>query len=221
MNKICYIVGAGPVDALTLEPTEHDYVIAADAGYQHLADLSVVADLVVGDFDSMPAKPNHPNIIAHPAEKDETDMMLAVDEGLRRGYRTFVLLGGMGGRLDHTYANIQMLSYMAAQSARGCLLGGGTAVTVVRNGTLRFDACKSGIVSVFCAGETAHGVTLTGLKYPLLNAELNFMQSLGVSNEFTGIPSEISVLNGSLVVMWNDSAASVIESLKETAGMTF
>ena len=220
MNKICYIVGAGPVDALTLEPTEHDYVIAADAGYQHLADLSVVADLVVGDFDSMPAKPNHPNIIVHPAEKDETDMMLAVGEGLRRGYRTFVLLGGMGGRLDHTYANIQLLSYIAAQSARGYLLGDGTAITVVRNGTLCFDADKRGIVSVFCAGETAHGVTLTGLKYPLLNAELNFMQSLGVSNEFTGNPSEISVLNGSLVVMWNDSAASGIESLKETAGMT-
>jgi thiamine pyrophosphokinase len=189
MNGICYIIGAGLVDEMTLEPTEHDFVIAADAGYLHLANLSVAADLVVGDFDSMSRRPNHPNIVEHPTEKDQTDMMLAVGEGLRRGYKTFVILGGLGGRLDHTYANIQTMSYIASKTARGYLLGGGTAVTVIRNGSLRFDEGRSGVISVFCAGETARGVTLKGLKYPLLNAELNFMQPLGVSNEFTGAPA--------------------------------
>lgn len=218
MNGICYIIGAGLVDEMTLEPTEHDFVIAADAGYLHLSNLAVAADLVVGDFDSMSRRPNHPNIVEHPTEKDQTDMMLAVGEGLRRGYKTFVILGGLGGRLDHTYANIQTMSYIASKTARGYLLGGGTAVTVIRNGSLRFDEGRSGVISVFCAGETARGVTLKGLKYPLLNAELNFMQPLGVSNEFTGAPSEVSVLHGSLAIMWKDRAADVIENLKETAG---
>jgi thiamine pyrophosphokinase len=216
MNGICYIVGAGLIDEMTLEPTEHDYVIAADAGYLHLSDLSVAADLVVGDFDSLSKKPNHPNVVQYPAEKDQTDMLLAVTEGLRRGFRTFVILGGMGGRLDHTYANIQMLSYIASKNAHGYLLGGGTAVTVIRDGSIRFEAEKSGVVSVFCTGEAAHGVTIKGLKYPLTNAELNYMQSIGVSNEFTGAPSEISVLTGSLVIMWKDRATDVIESLRES-----
>ena len=218
MNGICYIIGAGPIREVTLEPTEHDYVIAADAGYLHLSNLAVAADLVVGDFDSMSRKPNHPNVVSYPQEKDQTDMMLAASEGLRRGFRTFVILGGLGGRLDHTYANIQLLSFIASKNARGYLLDGETAITVIRNGSLRFDADKSGIISVFCAGETARGVTLKGLKYPLNNAELNYMHALGISNEFTGAASEVSVLHGSLVVMWKDTAPDVIESLKEAAG---
>lgn len=113
MGGICYIVGAGPIEDLLLKPSEKDFIIAADAGYLQMAGLSAVPDLVVGDFDSMGQKPNHPNVVVYPKEKDATDMLLAIDEGLRRGYRKFVILGGLGGRLDHTLANIQALSYIA------------------------------------------------------------------------------------------------------------
>ena len=88
-------------------------------------------------------------------------------------------------------------------------------MTVIRNGSMRFDADKNGVVSVFCTGDVARGVTLKGLKYPLNNADLNSLQSIGVSNEFTGVPSDISVLHGSLVIMWKEKAGEVIESLKE------
>lgn len=216
MKGICYIVGAGEIDEINLEPDENDYVIAADAGYLYLPRLTAVADLLIGDFDSLPQKPKHPNIIEHPREKDQTDMALAIEEGLKRGYRTFVLLGGMGGRLDHTYANIQTLAYLASKKARGYLLGSGLAITVIRNGSIRFDGEKTGIVSVFCCGETAQGVTIRGLKYPLENAVLKNTLPIGVSNAFIGEKSEISVLNGSLAVMWADSAAKVIDNLKET-----
>ena len=216
MNGICYIIGAGQIDELLLEPSEHDFVIAADAGYLHLTKLLAVADLVVGDFDSLGSKPHHPNVVQYPSEKDQTDMMLAVDEGLRRGYKKFVLLGGLGGRLDHTYANIQTLSYIARKNACGYLLGGGTAVTVIKNSRISFDSDKKGIVSVFCCGETAHKVTLSGLKYELKNAVLEESNPLGVSNEFTVRKSEISVLNGSLIIMWQEKAADVIDNLKES-----
>jgi thiamine pyrophosphokinase len=136
MEGICYIIAAGPIDAMTLNASDNDFIIAADAGYLHLTALSAVADLVVGDFDSMTQKPNHPNLVVHPTVKDETDTILAINEGLRRGYRRFVILGGLGGRLDHTLANIQALSYIAAHGGRGYLLGHGTAVTVIRNGRL-------------------------------------------------------------------------------------
>jgi thiamine pyrophosphokinase len=213
MKGICYIIGAGIVDECTIEPTELDFVIAADAGYDHLSKLSVVADLVVGDFDSLGKRPNHTNIVEHPAEKDETDMMLAIDEGLHRGYKTFVILGGLGGRLDHTFANIQALTYLSTKNARGYLLGDGQVVTVIKNGAIRFDGEKRGVISVFCTGDTASGVDLKGLKYPLSNATLSCCIPLGVSNEFIGEKSEISVRDGALIVMWHDNACEVIDNI--------
>jgi thiamine pyrophosphokinase len=216
MEGLCYIIGAGPVEDLIFEPSEKDFVIAADAGYLHMTRLSAVADLVVGDFDSLPQKPNHPNVVVHPKEKDQTDMLLAIDEGLRRDYKEFIILGGLGGRLDHSYANIQALSYIAQKNARGYLLGNGTAVTVIKNGCIAFDSENKGIVSVFCCGGTAKGVTLKGLKYPLNNAVLKDSYPIGVSNEFTGVKSEITVSNGSLIIIWEESTGDFIDNLKET-----
>lgn len=216
MEGICYIVGAGSIEDLILEPADKDFVIAADAGYLHMAVLSAVPDLVVGDFDSLGMKPHHPNVIEYPKEKDQTDMMLAIDEGLRRGYQKFVILGGLGGRLDHTYANIQALSYIANKKACGYLLGDGTAVTVIKNGSISFDSEKEGVISVFCCGETAQSVTISGLKYALKNAFLDSTYPLGVSNAFTGVKSEITVSNGSLVIMWEEKAADFIDNIKES-----
>jgi thiamine pyrophosphokinase len=215
MNGLCYIIAAGTVEPLTLDPSDNDFIIAADAGYLHLAALSAVADLVVGDFDSMTQKPNHPNLIVHPTVKDETDTILAIDEGLSRGYRRFVILGGLGGRLDHTLANIQALAYIASKGGRGYLLGDGTAVTVIRNGQLSFGGGRKGLISVFCCGDTAQGVTLKGLKYELKNAVLHHTMPLGVSNEFTGAASDITVSAGCLAVLWEEKTADAIESLKE------
>lgn len=215
MEGICYIIAAGDVEELTLEPAENDFVIAADAGYLHLSKLSVVADLVVGDFDSLQHKPNHPNVLAFPCEKDETDVMIAVNEGLRRGYQCFLILGGLGGRLDHTLANIQVLMYIANKNGRGYLAGSGTAVTVIRNSSIRFDNEKQGTISVFCWGEPASGVTLRGLKYPLTDARVTAAFPIGVSNEFTGSCSDVSVADGSLAVIWAESVASLIEDLTE------
>jgi thiamine pyrophosphokinase len=216
MGGICYIVGAGPIEDLHLKPSEKDFVIAADAGYLQMAGLSVVPDLVVGDFDSMGQKPNHPNVVVYPKEKDATDTLLAIDEGLRRGYRKFVILGGLGGRLDHTLANIQTLSYIAQKNARGYLLGNGSVVTVIKDGCITFDSKRKGIISVFCCGETARGVTLRGLKYPLNGAVVTGTIPIGVSNEFTGVKSEVAVTDGSLVVIWEEKAADFIDALKES-----
>lgn len=213
MEGICYIIGAGQVDVIALTKRASDYVIAADAGYLHLNQLGVAADLVVGDFDSMIEKPDHPNLIEFPREKDKTDMVLAIDEGLSRGYKTLVILGGLGGRLDHTFANIQALSYIAESGARGYLLGDGMAVSVIKNSSIFFNPEKKGLVSVFCAGDTARGVTIRGLKYVLTDEVLHGTLPIGVSNEFTGAASEITVASGSLAVMWEENAAGVIDNL--------
>ena len=202
MRKRCFIAGAGEYTGL-VSPLPGDYVIAADGGYAQLISRGIVPDLVIGDFDSLGEPPDHPNIVRSPAEKDDTDMMLAVRQGLSRGLGMFIIDGGLDGRLDHSIANFQILVYLARRGALGVLLGREVCVTAVMDGSLRFGSgSENSGISVFSAGETAKGVTLAGLKYPLDGATITCDYPIGVSNEFTGAPATVSVSNGTLLVTW-------------------
>ena len=208
MSGNCYIAGAGEFFESTL-PGKDDYIIAADGGYAALTSRGITPDLVVGDFDSLPPElskslSGHPNVIRTPEEKDDTDMMLAVRLGLERGYKTFIINGGLGGRLDQTLANIQILTYIAERNARGILTGRDVQVTAIRDGEIRFpqDMPKGSVISVFSAAGKAEGVSLTGLKYPLDNAVITSSYPIGVSNEFIGEPAKVSVENGILIIMY-------------------
>ena len=211
MEKICCVVGAMEPGELVLP--EGALVIAADGGLAHLERWGIVPDLIVGDFDSLGWVPEGSNVIRHPVEKDDTDMMLAVRTGLERGYGRFLLYGGLGGRLDHAYANLQTLTWLAERGAQGWLLGGGLAASVIRNGRLAFDAGRAGTVSVFCPNGEARGVDLTGLYYPLKNAVLTSGFPLGVSNQFTGKAASVSVREGTLLVMWEQAEGILPEGV--------
>ena len=179
------------------------FIIAADAGLKALASAGISPDLIVGDFDSLGEVPNVGNIVVHKPEKDDTDMLLAVREALARDAEQIFIFGGMGGRPDHEYANLQTLAYIANHGAKGYLVGRGSICTIIKDDKLSFDENRKGIVSVFCVGDKADGVDLTGLKYPLCNHTLTCDYPLGVSNEFTGVPSTVSVRSGMLLVVWN------------------
>jgi thiamine pyrophosphokinase len=209
MSNCCYIVGAGEFCGKML-PECGDYVIAADGGYAALKLHGIVPDLIVGDFDSLPPYlldevKKHPNIIYSPVEKDDTDMMLAVKQGLKLGYDHFVINGGLGGRLDQTLANIQILTFIAENDARGTLIGSEVCITAIKNSDFEIipDFAKRGIISIFSMGGKAEGVTLKGLKYPLSNATITSDTPIGVSNELTGMPACVSVQNGILVIMYD------------------
>ena len=214
---ICYIIGAGDNDDTVLQPQKKDLVIAADAGFAYLEKISVKADLVVGDFDSLKKIPVHPNVIMSPAEKDETDMILAVQEGLKRGYRTFVVFGCTGGRFDHTFSAVQTLAGLTENGASGYMLGGGMVITAVKNGMLKLDGNKQGIISVFSNAGASRGVDLTGLKYKLENATVTSHTPIGVSNEFAGRESAVSVKEGTLIVMWYQSSKEALRDIVEGA----
>ena len=204
-NRICYVAGAMSIShALCPAPSPGDYVIAADRGYDSLMAYGVTPDLVVGDFDSLGYTPSHPNVITLPAQKDDTDMVFALRRGLELGYRRFVLLGGVGGRLEHTLANLQLLDWLTTQGATGFLAGEKTAATALRNGTLTFPPTMSGYLSVFCNSGSAKGVTLTGLKFPLTDYTVSAQFPIGVSNEFTQEAATVSVENGSLLLLWEE-----------------
>ena len=95
---ICYVVGAGEFCPRGLTPGPGDLVIAADGGYGQLKQWGMSPHLAVGDFDSLGRVPEDVEVVRHPVRKDDTDMMLAVQEGLARGCGRFLIYGGLGGR---------------------------------------------------------------------------------------------------------------------------
>ena len=200
--KKCIIFCAGDFDTLA-EPIGHgDFLIAADGGLRHLHRLGLEPDGILGDFDSLGYAPGGAAVF--PIEKDDTDSMLAVRRGLSLGCRHFVLYGGLDGpRLDHTIANLQTLQFIADHGATGYLVGLRTIATVVKNATVSFPKEAEGILSVFCMGADANGVTLRGLKYPLSNGSLSAGFPLGVSNHFIGKPARITVEKGRLLALWD------------------
>ena len=211
MERICCIIGAMEPGEIVLP--DGALVIAADGGLAHLERRGIVPDLIVGDFDSLGRAPEGANVIRHPVEKDDTDMMLAVRTGLARGCSQFLLYGGLGGRLDHAYANLQTLVFLAEHGARGWLLGGGIAASAVRNGHLTFAAGRRGVISVFCPNGEARGVYLMGLYYPLTDAVLTSGFPLGVSNQFTGQAASVAVRDGILLAMWEQAEGTLPEHL--------
>ena len=202
-DAVCFILGAGEVDPeLTLSLRPDDLLIAADGGFRTVERMGLVPHLVIGDFDSLGNRPNHPNTVVLPTVKDETDMCAAIRLGRERGYTRFALYGGTGGRLAHTLANLQLLDGLAREGFRGFLVGEGTVSTAVHNGELSFPAHMSGYLSVFCTSGRAEGVALSGLKYELADARLESSFPLGVSNEFVGEPARVSVQDGTLLALW-------------------
>ena len=200
--KNCIIFCAAGFTGLAAPIGAEDLVIAADGGLAHTQTLGITPDVILGDFDSLGYAPEGANVF--PVEKDDTDSMLAVRHGLAEGCDTFFLYGSLDGpRLDHTIANIQTLQFIADQGGAGYLIGKDFMLTVVKNGAISFPAGCTGTVSVFCLGPDARGVTLKGLYYPLEEGTLTSGFPLGVSNHFTGERAEISLREGSLLVLWD------------------
>ena len=207
--QTCVIMCAGEFTQFIRQPAEGDYLLAADGGLTHLQNLGLRPDGILGDFDSLGYIPQGAEVF--PVEKDDTDSMLAVRQGLALGYRHFELYGALDGpRLDHTLANLQTLQFLASHGAGGHLIGLNHVVSVVSNGTLTFPETARGIVSVFCMGPQAKGVTIRGLQYGLENGSLSWDFPLGVSNHFVGRPASVRVEDGTLLVVY-DTANGLAE----------
>lgn len=192
----------------TLPPIEipqGSLVLCADGGYQYAQQLGICPDCLVGDFDSYHGTLPDVEIIRHPIQKDDTDTMLAVRLGLSRGCTEFVIYGGIGGRLDHTIANIQTLCWLQQRGAHGILLGERDRVMLHAPGTCRYPR-EDGYFSVFAYGGVCKGVSLSGTEYPLKDAELTTAFPLGVSNHITAEEAEVSLESGLLLLIFSQDS---------------
>ena len=218
--KRCYIVGAGENYGLDIRKEEGDLIIAADGGYRYLKEIGIEPDMVVGDFDTLKFIPDHPDVIELPTEKDVTDTWEAVSRAVDMGYREFHLLSCMGGRTEHSIANIQLLSHLAEKGMAGYLYDDGRLLTVIKDSEIHFNEGMKGFISIFSLSDQSFGVDIRNLKYELEDAELCNLFPLGVSNEFIGKQSSVSVRKGMLLIIFQykectDMPCSIIQKIKK------
>lgn len=197
----CYIIGAGETGKIKISKDPTDFIICADGGLKYAEEYNIIPDMVVGDFDSYGYVPRFENIIVHPVEKNETDTHLALNIGLEKGYKNFVMFAMLGGRLDHTYANLQLLSYLCSKGAKGRLIGKNEEITMIKNSSLTFSKDEKGIISVFSFSPESRNITIKGFKYEVENFTMYSSYPRGVSNEFDGREAVISTDDGELLII--------------------
>ena len=201
MENRCIIISGGVFGPVP-EKQPGDFIIACDRGYVYCERLGLTPDLFIGDFDSYSGAVA-PGVAVERLipEKDDTDTGHAITYALSHGFRELVLVCALGGRLDHTLANLQNAANAAAQGASVTILDEKSEITFLTRGMLRLKKRPGWGLSVFSLSDTSTGVCLRGVKYELENAALDNRFPLGVSNEFDAPEAEIAVEQGILLVM--------------------
>ena len=203
----CMIIGASPIlskEVFFEFPPENYYIICADAGYETALNYGIEPDIVVGDFDSAKQKPPQSlKCVTLPVEKDVTDTMYAAIKGLSTGFKSYVLLGCLGGkRFDHSVANIEVLQYLRLHGAKAVVADEHTKLLVLRDERLKLTKMKGATLSVFPYGAGSCNVSYKGLKYPMERSTLTSGGLLmGVSNSIISDEAEIKVHSGSALVV--------------------
>ncbi len=201
MKSTCLIISGGDFSPLP-QPDEDTFVIACDRGYTYALRCGIVPDLIVSDFDSYegPVDPTVP-LRRLPTEKDDTDTMSAIRAAIAQGCTEGMLCCALGGRLDHTLANLQSLLFAAEHGLTLRIQNPDTEIRVLRNGTLRLERRDGFSLSVFSLSERCHGVDLSGVKYPLEHAAITNGFPIGVSNEWAEEEAVLTVREGTLLII--------------------
>ena len=212
MNKgNCILIGAGDLTISEIPMQDGDLVIAVDGGYEYCKLLEITPDYILGDFDSISekeaesvaeiAKQQEDKVIILPVEKDDTDMLAALKLGLAEGYQSFRIYGGMGGRVEHTLANMQCLLYLKEHNAVGYLMDGTGMILVAKEEEISFQESLEGYMSLFSMGDKAI-VSIDNMKYNLKEQEITNSFPMGISNEFIyGSKGKVTVHKGTVVMI--------------------
>ncbi len=183
-----------------------DLLIAADGGGNALYAAGIVPHLVIGDLDSLAPEAEAAfaaagaSIVRYPAEKDETDLELALLAAVAQGGDTIDVLGALGGRWDQGLSNVALLALPDLAGRWVRLLDTGQEAYLAR-GETPIPGAEGETVSLLPIGGAARGITTRGLYYPLHDAELRFEHSRGVSNVITQPPASVVVREGMLLVV--------------------
>lgn len=202
------IIGNGSdIEKSCIEDIKIDYVICADGGLEKAERFGLMPDLILGDFDSVDpgtlARYKNLNIetVTFSAEKDYTDMELAVEYAVKRGCKHIVLAGASGTRLDHTVANIQLLEKYHQMGIDMEIIDNNNHIWIISGRTIeKIKRKKNYFVSMAPVTKTIEGLTLEGFKYPLDNVKVKRGSTLLVSNEIIQDEGRIILEQGTALV---------------------
>ncbi len=171
-----------------------DTVICADGGYEHLKELNIKPDAVLGDFDST-EEPKDIETVRFPVEKDMTDAEIAIEYAKKCGADEIVLTCTLGGRVDHEMANIFLLTAYENLSIEeeNCSI-------LCINGEYTLKGCKGKTVSIIPFMKAK--VTISGFKYPL-DGEINTGSTLTLSNIAEEDIAKVNVTEGKCILIIN------------------
>ena len=210
-----FIVGAMPLDdeyvrqLIESVPKKERFIIACDKGYYYINIVGYRPDLVIGDFDSANDDlyehllRDGKNLIRLNPVKDDTDIEAAVKYAFENTKGDIIILGALGGRLDHTLGNVSLLGMGLEHDRRIYLLDGLNKVRMIKAPaeiTIEKASQHGKYVSIFPYMQKASGVTMEGFKYPLTNATLEGFNTLTVSNEIVDESATIKIEAGYLIV---------------------
>ena len=181
----CIIIGAGNLNTKQITIQKDDFIICADGGYIYAKELKIKPNLIVGDFDSLTEEVKDIEVLKYSPEKNETDTYLAIQEGIKRGYHDFVLYGCLGGRIEHTIANLQIMAKFIKKGASIEIVDDETYIKLLkRHDQVGINANFKGYISLFSLSRFST-LSIKGLKYPLNHATISSHFPLGLDNEAT------------------------------------
>lgn len=209
MNAFIYTGGECDYTNIAEKPAADDLVIAADSGWRHATALRVKPSVLLGDFDSLDGGngipddvPDDVEILTVPAEKDFTDTQMAVDEARKRGAKHITIIGGLGGRLDHTLSCLAILEDLWEKGDRLAVIDSGySRVRFLSSDSALIPRSGYKYLSLLAVDPVVKGVEIDGVKYPLKGAKLNRTYQFAVSNEITGNCAFIAVKKGRLLIV--------------------
>jgi thiamine pyrophosphokinase len=197
----------GPaVRAALREAGDGALVVAADGGARHAGPLGLRVDVIVGDMDSVERLPPHAEAHKTPAEKDETDLELALLLAVERGASWIRIIGATGGRLDQTLGNVMLLALPALHGVDVRLVSGKQTAWLFE-GHAVIEGSPGDTLSLLPFGGEAVGVLTEGLAYPLRRETLRTGPARGMSNVFEGRRAEVWVERGLLLAVYTPGRA--------------
>lgn len=181
------------------------YIICADNGMRHARKLGINPHCIIGDFDSCNKEDlkyyelQGVHIKQLPKEKDETDTELAIEAAIYAGATHIDVFGGIGSRMDHSIANIQLLYKFMKQGVTITLHNDKNSIYLVKD-KISLKGAEGDLVSLMPFSEKVTGITTTGLGYCLSNGVIQLGDAFGVSNYMVETCATITLESGILLV---------------------
>lgn len=194
MNKSAILITGGVAPSpILLKDVQKMYPDApcfcADGGADYCYRAGVRPTYIVGDMDSVSVHAkNWLSEIKVPAyifsvEKDFSDTQLAIEAIFAEGYEEIIVLGALGGRMDHEMANMMLLTAYGRQGQSLVFLDDQNALRYVGFGKHFISRCN-GYIGIVPFSDEGMTLSIEGLYYPLAHTDVPFGESRLVSNVF-------------------------------------